>query len=37
MAQNKRRMKEVEHKKEVERMWQEKLKAYKMEKEREEN
>ena len=36
MAQQKRRMKEFEHKKEVERLWQEKLKAYKIEKEREE-
>lgn len=36
MAQQKRRLKEQEHKREVERMWQEKLTAYKIEKEREE-
>lgn len=29
MAQQKRRMKEQEHKREIERMWQEKLRAYK--------
>jgi len=34
MAQAKRRMKEQDHKREVERMWQEKLKAYRIEKER---
>ena len=36
MAQQRRKMKEIEHKKEVERLWQEKLKAYKLEKENEE-
>ena len=36
MAQQRRRMKEIEHKKEVEKLWQEKLKAYKLEKENEE-
>jgi hypothetical protein len=29
MAQQKRRLKEQEHKREVERLWQEKLQAYK--------
>lgn len=36
MVQQKRRIKEQEHKREVERLWQEKLKAYKEAKEREE-
>jgi len=35
LAQQKRRMKELEHKKEVERMWLERLNAYRAEKERE--
>lgn len=35
LAQQKRRMKELEHKKEVERMWLERLSAYRAEKERE--
>jgi hypothetical protein len=32
LAQQKRRMKEVEHKREIERLWQEKLNAYRLEK-----
>lgn len=36
LAQNKRRMKEVEHKKEVERLWQERLKAFRIEQEKQE-
>jgi hypothetical protein len=35
MAQQKRRMKEQDHKREVERLWQERLNAYRIEKERE--
>lgn len=35
LAQQKRRMKELEHKKEIERMWLERLNAYRAEKERE--
>lgn len=36
MAQQKRRMREIEHKKQVQRLWQQKLKAYKLAKEQEE-
>lgn len=36
LAQNKRRMKELEHKKEVERLWQERLKAFRIEQEKQE-
>lgn len=36
LAQNKRRMKEIEHKKEVERLWQERLKAFRIEQEKQE-
>lgn len=35
LAQQKRRMKEQEHKREVERLWLERLNAYRIEKERE--
>jgi hypothetical protein len=35
MAQQKRRMKEQDHKREVERLWLERLNAYRIEKERE--
>jgi hypothetical protein len=35
MAQSKRRMREVEHKREVEKLWQEKLGQYQAEKEKE--
>lgn len=35
LAQQKRRMKELEHKKEIERMWLERLNAYRLQKERE--
>lgn len=34
MAQQKRRLKEQEHKREIERLWQERLMAYRAEKER---
>lgn len=36
LAQNKRRLKELEHKKEVERLWQDRLKAFRIEQERQE-
>ena len=36
LAQNKRRMKEVEHKKEVQRLWQERLKVFRVEQEKQE-
>lgn len=36
LAQQKKRMKELEHKKEVEKLWQERLLAYRIEKEIEE-
>lgn len=35
MAQQKRRMKEVEHKREIERLWQEKLNAFREQKDQE--
>lgn len=35
MAQQKRRMKEVEHKREIERLWQQKLMAFRAQKEQE--
>lgn len=35
LAQQKRRMKEQEHKREIERLWQERLLAFRLEKERE--
>lgn len=35
MAQQKRRMKEVQHKREIERLWQEKLNAFREQKEQE--
>lgn len=35
LAQQKRRMKEIEHKREVERLWQEKVEQYHAEKQRE--
>jgi hypothetical protein len=34
LAQQKRRMKEQEHKREIERLWQERLLAFRIEKER---
>ena len=34
LAQQKRRMKELQHKKEVERLWLQRLNAYRIEKER---
>ena len=37
MAQQKRRMKEVEHKREIERLWQEKLIAFRAQKEQEQH
>lgn len=36
MNQQKRRMRELEHKREVERLWQEKLAVYRVEREKEE-
>ena len=35
LAQQKRRMKELEHKREIEKLWMQKLAAYRMQKERE--
>jgi hypothetical protein len=35
LAQQKRRMKELEHKREIERLWLERLNAYRIEKEKE--